>query len=136
MKSADCIFCRIANGDIPSKTIYEDNEFRVILDLSPATKGHALILPKKHYEDIYELDEELAKKIFVLAKDLSVKMKDKLKCAGLNIVQNNGEMAGQTVFHFHMHIIPRYKDDRQYIGWKQGKPTEDELEEVRKIIIN
>ncbi len=136
MKDVDCIFCRIANGDILSKTIYEDDEFRAILDLAPATKGHALILPKKHYKNIYELDEESAAKIFVLAKSLSTKMKKKLKCEGINIVQNNGELAGQTVFHFHMHIIPRYKDDGQHIGWKQGKPTEDELERVRKMIID
>ena len=135
MKKVGCIFFFFFKGDIPSKTIYEDDEFRVILDLSPATKGHALILPKNHYENIYELDEESAAKIFVLAKDLSMKMKGKLKCEGLNIVQNNGEIAGQTVFHFHMHIIPRYKDDGQHIGWKQGKPTEDELEDVRKTII-
>ena len=103
----DCIFCKIANGEIPSSTVYEDEMFRVILDLSPATKGHALILPKKHMANIFEMDEVTAEKVFVLASRISKAMKEALNCDGLNIVQNNGEIAGQTVFHFHMHIIPR-----------------------------
>lgn len=113
----DCIFCKIANGEIPSSTIYEDDLFRVILDLSPATKGHALILPKKHMANIFEMDEETAEKVFVLASQIAKAMKEALNCDGLNIVQNNGEIAGQTVFHFHMHIIPRYNDDGQQINW-------------------
>ncbi|WP_418463947.1 HIT family protein [Frisingicoccus sp.] len=113
----DCIFCKIANGEIPSSTIYEDDLFRVILDLSPATKGHALILPKKHMANIFEMDEETAEKVFVLASRIAKAMKEALNCDGLNIVQNNGEIAGQTVFHFHMHIIPRYNDDGQQINW-------------------
>ena len=108
MKKEDCIFCKIANGDIPSKTLYEDEDFRVILDLGPATKGHALILPKEHADNLYELSDETASKVFVIAKKLAIKMKEKLNCDGLNIVQNNGEAAGQTVQHFHMHLIPRY----------------------------
>lgn len=113
----DCIFCKIANGEIPSSTVYEDDLFRVILDLSPATKGHALILPKKHMANIFEMDEETAEKVFVLASQIAKAMKEALNCDGLNIVQNNGEIAGQTVFHFHMHIIPRYNDDGQQINW-------------------
>ena len=113
----DCIFCKIANGEIPSSTIYEDDLFRVILDLSPATKGHALILPKKHMANIFEMDEETAEKVFVLASRIAKAMKEALNCDGLNIVQNNGEIAGQTVFHFHMHIIPSYNDDGQQINW-------------------
>lgn len=113
----DCIFCKIANGEIPSSTIYEDDLFRVILDLSPATKGHALILPKKHMANIFEMDEETAEKVFVLASRIAKAMKEALNCDGFNIVQNNGEIAGQTVFHFHMHIIPRYNDDGQQINW-------------------
>ena len=107
----DCIFCKIANGEIPASTVYEDDMFRVILDMSPATKGHALILPKKHMADIFEMDSETAEKAFVLAAKVAKGMKAALNCDGLNIVQNNGEVAGQTVFHFHMHIIPRYEGD-------------------------
>ena len=104
MKDSDCIFCKIANGEIPSKTIYEDENFRVILDLAPATKGHALILPKEHYKDLFELPENIASDVIVLAKKLATEMKEKLGCDGFNIMQNSGETAGQTVFHFHMHF--------------------------------
>ncbi|MCM1161805.1 MAG: HIT family protein [Roseburia sp.] len=135
MKDEACIFCKIANGEIPSKTIYEDEEFRIILDLGPATKGHALILPKEHYADLFQLPEETAKKAIVLAKKLGSQMVDKLHADGFNLVQNNGEAAGQTVFHFHMHLIPRYKDDNQKIGWVPGKPEEKELEEIQKQIM-
>lgn len=137
--NSDCIFCKIANGEIPSSTIYEDEMFRVILDLSPATKGHALILPKKHMANIFEMDEETAEKIFVLASRISKAMKESLNCDGLNIIQNNGEVAGQTVFHFHMHIIPRYNDDGQHINWVPGTSEAAERDAIAqqiKIVLN
>ena len=134
MKKDDCIFCRIACGEIPSKTLYEDEQFRVILDLGPATKGHALILPKDHAANLYELPEETAAAVMRLAKKMALKMRDKLHCDGLNLVQNNGETAGQTVPHFHLHLIPRYKGDGQNINWVPGKPSQEELEAVRKEI--
>lgn len=130
MTKTDCIFCKIANGEIPSKTIYEDDGYRVILDLGPATKGHALILPKDHYADIYELPDDKACEVIRIAKKMAAKMTQKLGCDGFNIVQNNGESAGQTVFHFHMHLIPRYINDGQEIGWNPGEPTSDELEAI------
>lgn len=130
MKKEDCIFCRIANGEIPSKTLYEDEAFRVILDMGPATRGHALILPKEHAADLYELPEETAAKTMVLAKKIALTMREKLRCDGLNLVQNNGETAGQTVSHFHLHLIPRYVDDGQKINWAPGEPTQEELEAV------
>ena len=105
--NTNCIFCKIANGEIPSSTLYEDDAFRVILDVSPATNGHALILPKQHIANIFEMDDSTAEKVFVLASRIAKAMKTALNCDGLNIVQNNGEVAGQTVFHFHLHIIPR-----------------------------
>ncbi len=135
MKDDNCIFCKIASGEIPSKTIYEDEEFRVILDLGPAAKGHALILPKNHYANLYELPEETAAKVMMLAKKMAGQMTDKLNCDGFNLMQNNGEIAGQTVFHFHMHLIPRYKDDGQKIGWKPGEPSQEELEEIKNQIV-
>lgn len=135
MKDENCIFCKIANGEIPSKTLYEDESYRVILDLGPATKGHALILPKDHYANLFELPEESAAGVMKLAKKLGAQMKENLKADGFNLVQNNGECAGQTVFHFHLHLIPRYEGDGQKIGWKPGKPTQDELEEIRAQIV-
>lgn len=130
MKKDDCIFCKIANGEIPSKTLYEDDDFRVILDLSPATRGHALILPKDHAANLLELPDETAGKVLVLAKKIAGRMKDKLHCDGLNLVQNNGETAGQTVMHFHLHVIPRYEADGQNINWKPGESTPEELEKI------
>ena len=134
MRKDDCIFCKIANGDIPSKTIYEDEDFRVFLDLAPATKGHALIVPKKHAENIFELEDSVASKALVLAKKLGAQMMERLGCDGLNLVQNNGEVAGQTVMHFHLHLIPRYTNDGQEICWTPGESTPETLEEVRKQI--
>lgn len=134
MKKDDCIFCKIAAGEIPSKTLYEDEDFRVILDLSPATKGHALILPKDHANNLYELPEETAAKVLVVAKKMATRMTEKLGCDGLNLVQNNGEVAGQTVMHFHMHMIPRYKEDGQKINWTPGEVTQEMLENTRKQI--
>ena len=134
MKDSNCIFCKIANGEIPSRTIEENDMFRVVLDVGPATKGHALILPKDHYKNLYELPEDVAAEAFKLAKKVAVKMKEKLNCDGVNIVQNNEEAAGQTVFHFHMHVIPRFTDDGQTIGWKPGQPSAEELDAVAEVL--
>lgn len=124
MTDSNCIFCKIANGEIPSKTLYEDDRFRVILDISPASKGHAIILVKNHAANVYELSKEDASQIFVVAKKVATVMEKVLKCDGMNILQNNGEVAGQTVFHLHMHLIPRYKDDKIQIKWTPGSEGE------------
>lgn len=127
---SDCIFCKIANGDIPSATIYEDGEFRVILDLGPASKGHALIIPKQHYANLFDLPDELAAKVMVLAKKVAARMTEILHCDGYNIVQNNGEAAGQTVFHFHVHLIPRMIGDKVGVTWKPGTLKEEDKQEI------
>ena len=132
MKDSNCIFCKIAGGEIPSATLYEDADFRVIMDISPASKGHALILPKEHYANLYELPDELAAKVLVLAKKMTTKLKDIVGCDGYNVLQNNGEAAGQTVFHFHMHLIPRYENDEVNIGWKLGTLTD----EVKELVVS
>lgn len=131
---SDCIFCKIANGEIPSRTICEDDFCKVILDLGPATKGHALIIPKQHYADLFEIPEEKAAEVMRVAHKTAALMKDRLKCGGFNLVQNNGEIAGQTVFHFHMHLIPRYEGDGQRIGWHPGSPSDEELDETARIL--
>ena len=132
MKNENCIFCKIAAGEIPSATIYEDDDFRVILDIEPASKGHALILPKEHYANLYEIDGEMAKHVIITAKRQATKMRDALGVEGINIVQNNGEIAGQTVFHYHMHIVPRYKDDNVNIKWEPGELSEEKKAELIK----
>ncbi len=136
MKKDDCIFCKIANGEIPSKTLYEDERFRVILDLGPATKGHALILPKDHFSNLFELPDETAGEVMKLARRMAVQMKEKLHADGFNLVQNNGECAGQTVMHFHLHLIPRYEGDGQHILWKPVETTQEELEQIKNAIVD
>ncbi len=131
----NCIFCKIASGEIPSNTIYEDDSFRVILDNGPATKGHALVLPKEHYANLFEIPEDVLSKAAVVAKKVAGTMKDKLSCDGLNLVQNNGEAAGQTVMHFHLHIIPRYNDDGQHILWQPTSPSAEELAAIKDKIV-
>lgn len=132
MKDENCIFCKIANGGIPSATLYEDEDFRVILDLGPATRGHALILPKEHYANVIALPDEVTAKAFILAKKMAAKMMEVLHCDGVNVVQNNGEAAGQTVFHFHIHLIPRYVGDGAGVTWAPGTLTDETREEILK----
>lgn len=113
----DCIFCKIADGEIPSDTVFEDNDFRVILDLSPASKGHMLILPKTHVRDITELNEDIAGKALILAGKLGKAAMTGLFATGFNTLANTGESAGQTVFHCHIHVIPRYDDASSIVSW-------------------
>ena len=134
MKDCNCIFCKIANGEIPSTTLYEDEDFRVILDLGPATRGHALLLPKNHFANLFELDDETAQKAILVAKKMAGKMKAALRADGFNLVQNNGEAAGQTVFHFHMHLIPRYENDNAGILWEPGETTPEDMAEVKRLV--
>lgn len=134
MKKDDCIFCKIAAGEIPSRKLYEDEDFVVILDLNPTSKGHALIIPKEHYANLYEIDEEVAAKAMKLAKKMALKMTDVLGCDGFNLLQNNGESAGQTIFHFHMHLIPRYENDHAGILWEPGSTTPEEMAEIKALV--
>ncbi len=130
----DCIFCKIANGEISSATLYEDDEFRVILDMGPASRGHALILPKEHYSDLCQLDEAVAARVLPLAKKLGTAMTKALNCDGFNLVQNNGEAAGQTVLHFHMHIIPRYAGGPKIVAWEPGKTSDEERAQIVEAV--
>lgn len=136
MRDTNCIFCKIIAGEIPSNTIYEDDEFKVILDVNPATKGHALILPKEHYADLFEIDEEVAGRAMKLAKKLAAHMTERLHCDGFNLLQNNGEVAGQTVFHFHMHLIPRYESAKNsdILKWTSESFTAEEMAEIRDLM--
>lgn len=125
MKDENCIFCKILAGEIPSTAVYEDDDFKAILDVNPAARGHVIILPKNHAANIYELPDEDASKIMVVAKKIATAIEKAYHCDGVNILQNNGEVAGQTVFHLHVHVIPRFKGDTVNIGWKQGDMPED-----------
>jgi len=135
MKKNDCIFCKLANGEIPARTIYEDELFRVILDASPATRGHALILPKEHYEDLFDLGEKEKTALMEVAQKVALKMKEKLNFDGFNLVQNNGQLAGQTVFHFHLHLIPRYKNEenQEKLSWNHLVMDAEELDQICEL---
>ena len=127
---SDCIFCKLAGGEIPTATLFENDEFRVILDAGPATKGHCLVLPKAHYANLYEIPDDLLGRAHGVAKQMAKKLVEVTGCDGVNIVQNNGEAAGQTVFHFHIHVIPRWKDGDVIVGWKPGTLTDEVKEEL------
>jgi HIT domain. len=130
----NCVFCKIAAGDISSSVIYEDDDFKVILDIAPAAKGHAIIIPKRHFDDLYELDDEVAQKVLKVARKVATAMKEELNCDGLNFLQNNGEAAGQSVFHIHFHLIPRYNGDNVKIPWATGKYEEGEAQKLAERI--
>lgn len=140
MGDRNCIFCKIAGGEIPSYTLYDDDDFKVIFDAGPATKGHALVIPKGHYANVFEMPEQLVAKAYITAKKVGAVLRKLTECDGMNILQNNGEAAGQSVFHFHIHIIPRYSDDTATIKWAQGDVDKDYLsslaEKVNKTINN
>lgn len=136
MKKDDCIFCKIVSGEIPSRKLYEDEDVIVIMDLNPTSKGHSLIIPKEHCTDIYDIDEEVAAKVMRIARRLAIKMTDALGCDGFNLLQNNGEIAGQTMFHFHMHLIPRYKDaDNNMLKFTSVSLSDEEMDDLRDQIV-
>jgi histidine triad (HIT) family protein len=134
MKKEDCIFCKLANGEIPTNTIYEDEKFRVIFDANPMTKGHCLVIPKDHYDNVFNMEEKVAGEAFAVAAKIARAMKKTLPCEGMNILQNNGEVAGQTVFHFHIHVIPRYPEDKVQLGGEPGEANQEELLSLAKEI--
>lgn len=125
----DCIFCKIANGVFGSATVYEDEDFRAVLDIAPAAKGHVLILPKKHMANLFEIDSEVASKALAVASRIASAQKKALGCDGINLLQNNGEAAGQSVFHLHIHLIPRYAGDKVIVPWKTLSYADGEAEE-------
>lgn len=130
----NCIFCKILRGEIPSTKLYEDENSIVILDISPANKGHAILITKEHAANLFELSDESAKKILPVVKKVGNGIVKTLGCDGLNVLQNNGEAAGQTVFHLHVHMIPRYKDDDVSVGWKHLSYKDGEMSEMAEKI--
>ncbi|MEG1148462.1 MAG: HIT family protein [Niameybacter sp.] len=127
---SDCIFCKILKGDIPSFVVYEDEYFKVILDRFPASRGHVLILPKAHYQDMFELPVGISARLYPLANHIAKGIKEAVQAEGINVIQNNGEAAGQSVFHFHMHLIPRFKNDQVVLN--KTSNMEITLEELAK----
>ncbi len=130
-----CIFCKIINGDIPSKKVYEDKDVLAILDISQATKGHTLVIPKKHYDNILSINEDDYLAVMKKVKELSNKIVTNLGAEGVNILNNCNEVAGQSVMHFHVHIIPRYKKDDlklEFIDHSKDSNLDETLKEILK----
>ncbi len=121
----DCIFCKIVNGEIPSEKVYEDEGVFAFLDIKPFTNGHTLIIPKKHYDNIFDIPEELLSKIAIVSKKVSGKLKEKLEADGISIAISNGKVAQQDIFHFHLHVIPRYAKDNFKFTHVNNKNNED-----------
>ncbi|TSC94138.1 MAG: Hit-like protein involved in cell-cycle regulation [Parcubacteria group bacterium Licking1014_1] len=129
----DCIFCRIAKGEIDSAKIWEDEKILAFLDINPLTRGHCLIIPKEHFENIFDLDKDILKEIIVIAKEISEKMKRSLGAKGVNLLNSNGKEAEQLVFHFHLHIVPRYENDGRKITTDRAELKVVALEELKKL---
>jgi histidine triad (HIT) family protein len=128
-KMSDCVFCKIINGEIPSVKVYENEHVYAFLDISPVTKGHTLVIPKVHKENVYELSEDEAANLFKEVPKIANAIKKSFDPIGLNTINNNGEHAGQSVFHFHMHLIPRYgKGDGFGAVWKTHDASPEDLQ--------
>ncbi|WP_066367993.1 HIT family protein [Neobacillus fumarioli] len=129
----DCIFCKIVNGEIPAAKVFENEHVLAFMDISQVTKGHTLVIPKVHKENVYELTPEIARNLYEVVPTIANALKAEFNPLGLNTINNNGELAGQTVFHFHLHLIPRYgKGDGLGVVWKnnQSDYTPDMLQEM------
>ena len=126
----DCIFCKIVKGDIPSYKVYEDEDLLVILDRFPRNDGECLVLTREHYDNLFDLDPALGAKIFEVSRRAAVKIKEAYPIDGLNLLQNNGESAGQQINHFHLHVMPRYFDDSVVMQGQTKDPSDNEFEET------
>jgi histidine triad (HIT) family protein len=134
---SDCIFCKIVNGEVPSAKVFENEHVFAFLDLSQVTKGHTLVIPKVHKENIFELTPEIASKVFEVVPQIANSIKKQFQPEVLNLLNNNGALAGQSVFHYHMHIIPRYgKGDGFGAVWKshEDQYTPEKLQEIATTI--
>src|SRR3954469_15366826 len=130
MAHEDCIFCKVLAGEIPSERIYEDDHAVAVMDINPWTRGHAVVIPRKHAADLFEIDDDELEHVVVAAKRVATKMRDTLGCDGINLLQSNGRAAWQTIFHLHFHVIPRYDDDPLELPTRPQPAKPEELAEV------
>ena len=130
----NCIFCKILKNEIPSSTVYEDDKFRAIMDIGPVAKGHVILLAKEHAANLLEADDALLAGAMPAAKKVANAVKKTVGCDGINILQNNGEEAGQTVFHLHIHVIPRNKEDGVKLPPPMATYADGEAAELAKKI--
>jgi histidine triad (HIT) family protein len=130
----DCIFCKIIGNKIPAQKVNEDKDFIAILDINPVSKGHALIIPKKHCFNLFDMNEELLEKTLKVAQKIGNAMKKALNTDSINLIQNNGAYAEQLIFHSHFHLIPRFPDDGIKIGMVHKKYDEGEISKFAEMI--
>jgi len=130
----DCIFCKIADGKIPAAKVYEDDSTISFLDIMPANKGHCLVVPKKHYETFLDISDEDLNSLIIATKKVTKALSLSMGNGSYNLIMNNGKIAGQVVYHAHIHIIPRFKGDRLRIKWSHKKYTEKEMKETQEKI--
>ncbi|MCX8158104.1 MAG: HIT family protein [Candidatus Diapherotrites archaeon] len=131
----DCVFCKIVKGEIPCSKLYEDDLVMSFLDIMPASKGHSLVITKKHHETLLELSQEELETILKTTQKVAFAIMKATKADGFNIIQSNGKAAGQVINHIHFHIIPRKQGDGLNFSWKQNKEDLQNLEELKKMII-
>src|SRR4051812_42248982 len=128
-----CIFCMVLRGEIPSERIYEDEHAVAVMDINPWTRGHAVVIPRRHATDLFEIEERELSHVIVAAKHVAAKMRDTLGCDGINLLQSNGRAAWQTIFHLHVHVIPRYADDPLVLPTHPNRPQRAEPEELAAV---
>ena len=127
MSDADCIFCKIIAGELPATRVHEDERTLAFMDINPATRGHLLVIPRVHAVDLLEIDPEDLAAVSRVAQDMAHRVHDRLGADGVNLLNSCGKAAWQTVFHFHMHVIPRYADDPLSLPWIPGPGDPDEI---------
>jgi histidine triad (HIT) family protein len=130
MADDDCMFCKIAAGELPAEVVQEDEHTIAFMDINPWTRGHALVIPRNHSRNIFDAPDEDLEHVITAAKRLALRMRDALECDGINLLNSAEQAAWQTVFHLHMHVIPRYEDDPLRLPAQPRRPAEGELAEV------
>jgi histidine triad (HIT) family protein len=130
----DCLFCKIAKGEIPAVKIFESDKIFVFLDINPLTEGHCLVIPKNHFENVFDIEKDILKEIISVAKDIAQNAKRNLGATGVQLVNSSGKDAEQSVMHFHLHVIPRYEDDGLEMNkWWQSKAQSPSQEKLQKL---
>ena len=134
MAHDDCIFCKVLSGEIPSEKIYEDEHAVSVMDINPWTRGHAVVIPRKHATDLFEIEDGELEHVAVAAKRVATTLRDTLGCDGINLLQSNGSAAWQTIFHLHVHVIPRYEGDPLELPTRPQPASPEQLAEVAGVI--
>ena len=134
MRDPNCLFCKIIAGELPSQKVAEDERTVAFMDINPATRGHLLVVPRRHATDLLEIEPEELEAVAVAAKRMAQRAKEVLGADGVNLINSCGPAAWQTVFHFHMHVIPRYVDDPLRLPWHPSPGDADEIAATAELL--